>query len=97
MPSTEVVHLFHKAEQVSRADLPANVETFKLWWGITGRVPCHPDLGRFGPPSFSEKMCGPFFRRHMMARILVGFACRASWPMFVLMILQLVFGSGDAL
>jgi hypothetical protein len=78
MPSTEVVHLFHKAERVSRADLRGELVTFKLRWGITGQVPCHPDLGRFGPPSFSEKMCGPFFRRHMTARILVSFACRAS-------------------
>ena len=27
MPSTEVIHLFHKAEQGSRFDLPANVES----------------------------------------------------------------------
>jgi hypothetical protein len=85
IPSTEVIRLFHKAEQRNRVDLPAKVES---WWhsGYGGDYRPSPlsDVTRtgpvvfwFGPPSFTEKMRGLFLWRHMTARILVSIACRA--------------------
>ena len=72
---------------------------FKLRWEATEPGRHHP--GPIGSLLVSgrrlcRKMRGPFFSRQR-CRILVSLACRVTYLLFELMILQLVLASGNAL
>ena len=84
---------------MSKSGLP-NREVESRWLSsYDGKLSNRADtLGRsvayyLGPPSL-ERLRGPIF---IAGRILVSFACRVKYPLFELMILQLLLASGNAL